>query len=108
MIPKGMQNADAIIAACERTLADLDSKIKPEWRETLSGVITAVEDLKKKFFLKTNLAIPITNACLKDVTELRSLAATGDFTRFPEVLIQLQVNGQKLLKLAKMEGVTLT
>ena len=108
MIPKGVQNADAIIEACKKTLTDLNAKAKPEWKETLNDIISVVENPKMKFFLKTTLAIPITNACLKDATELQSITAKGNLSKFPNVLTQLQVNGQKLLKHAKMEGVTLT
>ena len=107
MIPKGIETANAIIEACQLTLAGLDSA-DPEWKEVLQSVIEIMEDLKTKFFLKTNLAIPITNACLKDATELQSLTAKGNLSKFPNVLTQLQVNGQKLLKHAKMEGITLT
>ena len=108
MIPKGMQNADAIIEACQKTLAELGTKAKPEWKETLSNTNSAIEKLKTAFFLKTNLAIPATNVCLKDATELQSLVVKGDLSNFPEVLAQLRTNMENLLKHAKMEGITLT
>jgi len=108
MIPKGIQNADAIIEACQKTLAELDTKTEPEWKETLSNISSAIEKLKTLFFLKTNLAIPVTNICLKDATELQSLVVKGDLSNFPQVLAQLQANMENLLKHAKMEGITLT
>ncbi len=108
MIPKGVQNADAIIEACQKTLAELDVKSEPEWKETLSNISSAIEKLKTVFFLKTNLAIPVTNVCLKDATELQSLVTEGDFSNFSEVLAQLRANVENLLKHAKMDGITLT
>ncbi len=108
MIPKGIQNADAIIEACQKTLVELGAKAEPEWEETLSNISSAIEKLKTAFFLKTNLAIPVTNVCLKDATELQSLVAKGDLSNFPEVLAQLRANVENLLKHAKMEGITLT
>ena len=108
MIPKGMQNADTIIEACQKTLAELGAKAEPEWKETLSNISSAMEKLKSTFFLKTNLAIPVTNICLKDATELQSLVVNGDFSGLPEVLAQLRGNVENLLKHAKMEGITLT
>ena len=44
MIPKGIENADAIIEACRLTLAGLDSA-EPEWKEVLQSVISALEEL---------------------------------------------------------------
>ena len=108
MIPKGMQNADTIIEACQKTLAELGAKAEPEWEETLSNISSAIEKLKTTFFLKTNLAIPVTNVCLKDATELQSLVAEGDLSNFSEVLARLRANVENLLKHAKMEGITLT
>lgn len=107
MIPKGIENANAIIEACKLTLAGLDSA-DPEWKEALQSAIGTMEDLKAKFFLKTNLAIPITNASRKDAIELQSLVEKHDLSRFPEVLARFQDNMEKLLKQAKMDGVIIT
>jgi hypothetical protein len=107
MIPKGIENANAIIEACKLTLADLNSA-DPEWKEVLQSVIEIMEDLKTKFFLKTNLAIPITNASRKDAIELQSLVEKHDLSCFSEVLARFRGNVEKLLKQAKMEGVIIT
>jgi len=107
MIPKGIETTNAIIEACQLTLAGLDSA-DPEWKEVLQSVIEIMEDLKTKFFLKTNLAIPITNACLKDATELQSLVENHDLSGFPEALARFRGNMEKLLKQAKMDGLTIT
>ena len=108
MIPKGVQNADAIIEACQKTLAELGAKAEPEWKETLDNISKAIEQLKTVFFLKTNLAIPVTNVCLKDATELQSVVAKGDLSDFPEVLTRFRAGVENLLQHAKMEGITLT
>ena len=107
MIAKGIENANEIIDACKLALTGLDSA-DLEWREMLQSVITILEDLKTKFFLKTNLAIPITNACRKDAAELLSLVEKNDLYRFPEVLVRFRGNMEKLLKQADMDGVILT
>jgi len=107
MIPKGIENANAIIEACKLTLAGLDSG-DPEWKEMLQSVIEIMEDMKTKFFLKTNLAVPITNASRKDATELQSLVEKHDLSCFPEVLARFRGNMEKLLKQAKMDGVIIT
>ena len=107
MIPKGIENANAIIEASKLTLAGLDSA-DLEWKEVLQSVIEIMEDLKTKFFLKTNLAIPITNVCRKDATELQSLVEKHGLSCFPEVLARFRGNMEKLLKQAKMDGVIIT
>ncbi len=107
MIPKGIETTNAIIEACQLTLAGLDSA-DPEWKEVLQSVIEILEGLKTKFFLKTNLAIPITNACLKDATELKSLVEKNDLSGFPEALARFRGNMENLLKQADMEGLTIT
>lgn len=107
MIPKGIENANATIEACKLTLVGLDSA-DPEWKEVLQSIIEIMEDLKTKFFLKTNLAIPITNTCLKDATELQSLVDKHNLSCFPEVLARFRGNMEKLLKQAKMDGLIIT
>ncbi len=107
MIPKGIENADAIIAACQATLAALGEP-KPEWKEVLVSVVTALEELKTKFFLKTNLAIPISNTCRKDADELQGLAEKQDLSGFGEVLVRFRGNIDKLLKQSNMEGIVIT
>ena len=107
MVPKGIENANAIIEACKLALAGLDSA-DPEWKEVLKSVIEILEELKTKFFLKTNLAIPITNACRKDAAELQSLVEKQDLSRVPDVLASFRGDMEKLLKQAKMDGVIIT
>ncbi len=107
MVPKGIENANAVIEACKLTLAGLGSA-NPEWKEVLQSIIEIMEDLKTKFFLKTNLAIPITNASRKDASELQSLVEKHNLSCFPEVLARLRDNMEKLLKQARMDGVIIT
>jgi len=107
MIPKGEQNTDVIIEACRTTLAAL-SNPKPEWKETLEGVIDALEKVKTSFFLKTNLAVPITNTCRKDAAELQEMAEKPDPDAFGEVLARFTGNIEKLLNQSNMEGLVLT
>ncbi len=107
MIAKGIENADSIIEYCRLTIAGLDSQ-EPEGKEVLQSVIDILEDMKKKFFLKTNLAIPPTNACRKDIVELQSIVEGADLSRFAEVMDKFRGNLEKLLKNAKMDGVIIT
>ena len=107
MIPKGIDNAGTIIEACKLTIAGLDAADQ-ENKELLQSAIDVLGDMKNKFFLKTNLAIPPTNACKKDAIELQSIVEGGDLSRFPELIARFRGNMEKLLKHAKMDGVIIT
>ena len=108
MRPKGIENAEAIISACRQTITALPSSSETGWIEVLKSVDKAFEELKTKFFLKTNLAIPITNACRRDAKELEDLAGRGDLGSFPQVLERFRTNVTKLLKNAQMDGLIIT
>jgi len=108
LIPKGLQNTDAIIEACRKALAALDDGAASEDKEIVTNVIGVMEKLKPQFFVKTNLAVPVTNACLKEAAELQRLASEGDLSNLSEVLARLQSSVENLLKRAKMEGIALT
>ena len=107
MTTKGEENTDVIIEACQAILVALASP-KPEWKEALEGTVTALENLKTLFFLKTNLAVPITNTCRKDAEELRGLADKEDLDAFGEAIPRFSDNIKKLLDQSNMEGLIIT
>ena len=107
MIPKGIENADTIIASCKSIIAGLGSR-EAEGKEVLQSTVDVLEGMKKKFFLKTNLAIPTTNACRRDIIELQSIVEGADLSRFSEVMVKFRGDMEKLLKNAKMDGVIIT
>ena len=108
MLPKGLSNADAIIEACKKMLQDLGEEAKPEWKEILNHTIATIEDMKGKFFIKTNFAIPVTNALLKDVIAAQAIAASGDLGRMPEATAKMKASLENLIQRGKMDGVSLT
>jgi len=108
MIPKGIENAEAIVSACRQTVTALGPSAETGWIEVLESVDEALEELKTKFFLKTNLAVPITNACRRDAKELEDLAGRGELEPFPQVLERFRTNVTKLLKNAQMDGLIIT
>lgn len=107
MIAKGVQNLESTIEACQGIFTALAPDAEAEWKDILQSIIDVGEDLKTKFFLKTNLAVPVTSACLKSARELEEITA-GDLSRFPEVLTDLKANVEKLLDGADMGGIVIT
>jgi len=108
MRPKGIENVEAIIAACQKTLEALGPAGNPEWKEWLASAVEVLEEMKTRFFLKTNPAIPVTNRCREDAEKLGSLAGSGDLESFPAALEQLQKEMEALLKRSAMDGVIIT
>ena len=108
MPPIGVQNTDEIIALCNETQSVLGSAIEPAWKEVLDSVVQILEGMKSKFFLKTNPAVPITNALKKEAVALKETAEAGNAGAFPEALEKFRTVMEKLLKAAKMEGIIIT
>ncbi len=107
MSTKGEDNVNTIIEACQATLAALTDP-KPEWKVILDDTITALEKVKISFFLKTNLAVPITNTCRKDAEELRGLAEKQDTATFGDVITRFADNIKSLIDQSSMEGLIIT
>jgi hypothetical protein len=108
MRPKGIENVEAIIAACQKALEDLGPAGNPEWKGWLASAVEVLGEMKTRFFLKTNPAIPVTNRCREDAEKLGSLAASGDLESFPVALERLQKDMETLLKRSSMEGIIIT
>jgi hypothetical protein len=108
MPPKGIQNTDEIINLCNETQTVLGNDLKAEWKEVLDSVTEILEGMKSKFFLKTNPAVPVTNAIRKDAAALKEAAEAGNHTDVPAALESLRSDMEKLLKSAKMEGIIIT
>ncbi len=108
MPSKGALNVEATISELRKTLTSLGDKAKPEWQASLNSIIQKLEDMKDLFFMKSNIAVPTTSACLKDATELSSLAAAGNISSFPEALARLQTSMDTLIDRSSLDGVSLT
>ncbi len=108
MVPKGVQNLEAALTACRNIIDSLSPDADPEWKDILSSIVAIGQDLKAKFFLKTNLAIPATSACRKNALELEQIASGADLSRLPEVLDRLKSSVKKLLEGADMGGIVIT
>ncbi len=107
MSTKGEENTDVIIESCQEVLATLVDP-KQEWEAALTTTVAALEKMKTLFFLKTNLAVPITNTCRKDTERLKELADKQDLAAFDEVFAGFQINIKKLLEQSNMKGLILT
>ena len=108
MVAKGIQNLEAVIDICRVIMAKLKQDADSEWENILKSIIEVGQDLKTKFFLKTNLAVPITSTCLKNARELDEIADGDNLDPFLEALNRLKGNVEKLLDGADMGGIVIT
>jgi hypothetical protein len=108
MIPKGIENVDAIIEAFNKTSASLSKKGNAEYKAWLKSAVEVLGQMRDKFFLKTNPAIPVTNKARKDAEELQAVAAGGDMSKFPAAFEVIKQDMDTLLKRASMDGVIIT
>jgi hypothetical protein len=108
MPPKGVDNVEAIIKACHTTIEALNTEEQSAWKAWLNSAIEVLDEMKGKFFLKTNPSIPVTNKCRKDTEELQAIATSGDFEGFEPVFKRFQENMDTLLKRSSMDGVIIT
>ena len=108
MPPKGVENVEAIISSCQKTIGSLGSPEHKEWKEWIESAIDVLGDMKDKFFLKTNPSIPVTNKCRKDAEELATISTDGSMDQFPAVFERFQADMDTLLKRSSMDGVIIT
>jgi hypothetical protein len=108
MPPKGVENVEAIIKACQTTVEALNADEQPEWKAWLNSAIEVLDEMKGKFFLKTNPSIPVTNKCRKDAEELQAIASGGNSDEFEPVFKRFRENMDTLLKRSSMDGVIIT
>jgi hypothetical protein len=108
MRPKGIENVETIMEACKNTVESLGSEGDSNWKEWLTGAVDVLEQMKGKFFLKTNLAVPPTNTCRKTAENLLQIAGSGNLAEFPQAFEDFQGSMEVLLKRASMDGITIT
>ena len=108
MVPKGVQNLEAVMEVCRGILSRLETGTHPDWEVVLNSIIEIGQDLKTKFFLKTNIAVPITNACLKSSRALEEFVKSGNLEGVPETIDTLKSKVEKLLDGADMGGIVIT
>lgn len=107
MIPKGVENVENIVVVCNSILSALDAD-DAGTKEIVESVVAAMEGMKTNFFLKTNFAIPPTNACLRSAKELKEALDKKDKSAAADALAKLRTAVEKLLDQGKMEGVIIT
>jgi len=108
---KGLENLQDAIAACQQASTAIASASAAEAvraQGALAEVLTSLNDVGDKFFLKTMMSVPPTRACRTEAAAVASLVAEQQWTSLPAALEKLEKATKALVTKAKMDGTTIT
>lgn len=108
---KGLENLQEAIAACQQAstvVATAGATEAAQAREALQSVLTSLQEVGDKFFLKTMMSVPPTKACRTEATAVAALVAEQKWGNLPAALDKLDKATKALVTKAKMDGTTIT
>jgi hypothetical protein len=108
---KGQENLQEAITACEQAstaLAEAHAAEAAQAKEALQDVLTSLNEVGDKFFLKTMMSVPPTKACKTEATAVASIIDAQKWDSLPPALEKLQKATKALVTKAKMDGTTIT
>ena len=108
---KGLENLQDAIAACQQastTVASASAAEAVQVRGTLAGVLTSLNEVGDKFFIKTMMSVPPTKACRTEAAAVATLVAEQKWASLPAAVEKLEKTAKALVTKAKMDGTTIT
>ncbi|MGE3538683.1 MAG: hypothetical protein AB7N91_14795 [Candidatus Tectimicrobiota bacterium] len=108
---KGLENLQEAISACEQAtgaVATASAAEAAQVRSVLEGVLTSLNDVSDKFFIKTMMSVPPTKACRTEASAVASLVAAQQWGNLPAAVEKLEKATKALVAKAKMDGTTIT
>ena len=110
-VPKGLENLQQAISACEQmdaSLAEATDAEAVKAKSVVQETLAAFHDVSDKFVLKTMMSVPPTKACRVETAALVSLVSEQKWDSLPGALEKLQRVTKALVTKAKMDGTTIT
>jgi len=110
-VTKGLENLQEAITACQQastTVAAASAAEAVQARSALAEVLTSLNDVSHKFFIKTMMSVPPTKACRTEATAVATLVAEQKWTNLPAAVEKLEKATKALVTKAKMDGTTIT
>ena len=108
---KGLENLQEAITACQQAnsvVATASAAEAVQVRTTLEGVLTSLNEVSDKFFIKTMMSVPPTKACRTEATAVASLISEQKWAHLPAAIEKLDKATKALVAKAKMDGTTIT
>ena len=108
---KGLENLQETIATCQQVSSAVAAASVAEAapaRSALAGVLTALNEVSDKFFIKTMMSVPPTKACKTEAAAVATLVAEQKWANLPAAVEKLEKATRALVTKAKMDGTTIT
>jgi hypothetical protein len=108
---KGLDNLQDAITACQQAstaVATASAAEATQVRDVLEGVLTSLNAVSDKFFIKTMMSVPPTKACRTEATAVAALVADQKWSGLPAAVDKLDKATRALVTKAKMDGTTIT
>jgi hypothetical protein len=110
-VTKGQENLQETIATCEKAssaLAGASAAEAAPAKTALQEILTSLNEVSDKFFMKTMMSVPPTKACRTEAAAVVTVIDTQKWSALPGALDKLQKATKALVTKAKMDGTTIT
>jgi hypothetical protein len=110
-VTKGQENLQETIATCQQastTLAEASAAEAAQAKIALQEILTSLNEVSDKFFIKTMMSVPPTKACKTEAAAVVAVIDTQHWSNLPAALDKLQKATKALVTKAKMDGTTIT
>jgi hypothetical protein len=110
-LTKGAENLQEAIIACQQAstaVATASTTEAVQARSALTGVLTSLNEVSDKFFIKTMMSVPPTKACRTEAAAVAALVAEQKWASLPAAVEKLEKATKALVTKAKMDGTTIT
>jgi hypothetical protein len=108
---KGIENLQGAIDTCQKActqLADAGTNEASQAKASLQDILTSLNDVSDKFFIKTMMSVPPTKMCKTDAETVVALIEAENWVGLPNAVEKLQKATKALITKAKMDGTTIT
>jgi hypothetical protein len=110
-VTKGQENLQEAIATCQQAsmaLAEASTAEAAQAKTALQEILTSLNEVSDKFFLKTMMSVPPTKACKTEAAAVASMITEQNWSGLPTALDKLRKATKALITKAKMDGTTIT
>jgi hypothetical protein len=108
---KGQENLQETIMLCQQASTALAAAHAAEASQAstaLEDILTSLNEVSDKFFIKTMMSVPPTKACKTEAAAVAAAASAQNWGSLPGAVDKLQKATQALVTKAKMDGTTIT
>ena len=108
---KGLENLQEAITACQQAstvMATASAAEAVQAQSALAEVLTSLNEVSDKFFIKTMMSVPPTKACRTEAAAVATLVTAQQWASLPAAVEKLEKATKALVTKAKMDGTTIT